>query len=111
MSVVSKMNDIVSMENRSIISQIQAGTPGGSLNVFLLIDFLRVYSDIDFIRHEWLDYFDIMRVKMILRKRVLRIVMSQRPIIRCHSIAMKFLVDGSYSSIVLIGPDMSLCFD
>ena len=52
MSVVSKMNDIVNMKNRNIISQIQAGTPGESLNVFLLIDFLRVYSDIDFIRHE-----------------------------------------------------------
>lgn len=84
------------MENRSVPLQTENGIPEGSSSVSILIDFLKSHPEISFIRHEWLDYSGILRVKILPRKRALHIAMSQRPIIRGHQAIMNFLVDGSY---------------
>ena len=101
----------VNMENGSITPKTENGISKGSPNVSLLEEFLKSHPEISFIRHEWLDYSGVLRVKILPKKRALQIAMYQRPIIQGHPVIMSFLVDGSYVPGSLAAPVKSLSPD
>ena len=78
--------------------------------VSILTEFFSLHPEVQFVRHQWVDFSGILRVRVLTKDRTLHLATSSQ-YVRVGNVSMKCLVDNSVSAGARAAEQQQLCPD